>query len=212
MNGQVNEPYLEEKYLGVTIKNNLKWESHIANCVKKGNRMIGMIKKTFTYMNKDMFNSLYKALVRPMLEYCTQIWNPHLEKDIIALEKVQRRATKIVPQLNKLPYEERLDALKLYPLKDRRMRGDMIAVYKMMNGLIDVNRDVILPMVNNPKAGTRSHNQQLKGKPVKTESRKCFFTQRIVLPWNTLSPDTVNSTSVNMFKARYDNEKLSRYQ
>ena len=177
MKDQPIEAYSEEKDLGVTITNNLKWETHIANCVKKGNRMVGMIRNTFSYMNKDMFNSLYKALVRPMLEYCTQVWNPHLEKDITALEKVQRRATKLVPQLSNLPYEERLSRLKLYPLKDRRMRGDMIAVYKMINGLIDVDREKIIPMVNTSTItgiSTRSHNQQLKGKHVKTESRKSF--------------------------------------
>ena len=214
MNGQNIASPGEEKDLGVTLTNTLKWETHVSNCVKKGNRMVGMIKKTFSYMNQDMFLCLYKALVRPMLEYCTEVWNPHLEKDIKALENVQRRATKLVPQLSKLPYDERLRSLKLYPLKDRRMRGDMITVYKMMNGMIDINRDKIIPMLKTPLNGinTRSHDKQLKGSIVRTESRKSFFTQRIVLPWNTLSTETVNSTSVTMFKGRYDNERLSGYQ
>ena len=203
----------EEKDLGVTITNTLKWETHVSNCVKKGNRMVGMIKNTFSFMNQDMFLCLYKALVRPMLEYCTEVWNPHYEKDIKALENVQRRATKLVPQLSKLSYDERLKSLKLYPLKDRRLRGDMITVYKMMNGMIDINKDKIIPMHKTPLNGinTRSHDKQLIGNIVRTESRKSFFSQRVVLPWNTLSTETVNSTSVAMFKGRYARERLSGY-
>ena len=212
MNGHSIAPHSEEKDLGVTITNSLKWETHVSNCVKKGNRMVGMIKKTFSYMNQDMFLCLYKALVRPMLEYCTEVWNPYLEKDIKALENVQRRATKLVPNISKLSYDDRLRSLKLYPLRDRRLRGDMITVFKMMNGMVDINKDKIIPLKTPPSGiNTRSHNKQLKGSVVRTESRKSFFTQRIVLPWNTLSTDTINSTSVTMFKGRYDKERLSGY-
>ena len=101
----------------------------------KANRMIGIIKKTFSYLNKDMFIALYKAFIRPHLEYCPEIWNPHLVKDISALEKVQRRATKLIPEYKDLQYEERLQRLKLFPLVKRRLRGDMITTYKIINGL-----------------------------------------------------------------------------
>ena len=121
-------PVTEEKDLGVQMSYDLKWTSHITGAVKKANRMVGLIKHTFTYMNKEMFLVLYKTLVRPLLEYCPQVWSPYLNKDINILEKVQQRATKIVPELHNLPYEERLKQLKLYTLKERRLRGDMILV------------------------------------------------------------------------------------
>ena len=75
--------------------------------------MIGMVKRTFSYMDEDMFNALYKTFIRPMLEYSPQVWNPHLARNIVALEKVQRRATKMVPSLRNMPYEQRLISLKL---------------------------------------------------------------------------------------------------
>ena len=156
-----------------------------------------------------MFKILYKTLIRPHFEYCPQVWSPYLAKDINTLENIQRRATKIVPELCNLSYEDRLKELQLFPLKDRRLRGDMITTYKMLNGLIKVDLEQIVP--THGLSSTRSHAQQLKGQLVKGNMRKNFFTQRIVLPWNNLSNDTISSDTVNTFKGNYDREVLGQY-
>ena len=72
----------EETDLGVTISEDLSWSKQVAKCAKKANRALGMIKHTFCYMDKDMFIPLYKALVRPHMEYCPQVWSPYLQRDI----------------------------------------------------------------------------------------------------------------------------------
>ena len=202
-------PTEEEKDLGVIISSDLKWNKQVVASAKKANKMIGLIKHTFTHMDKDMFLVLYKTLVRPLLEYCPQVWSPYMVKDVEILENIQRRATKIIPELYDLPYEQRLKELKLFPLKDRRIRGDMISTYKMINGLIKINCNKIVPMHNT--AATRSHCQQLKGQIVKCNTRKNYFTQRIVLPWNALSTNTISSDTVTTFKGRYDKEMLGHY-
>ena len=93
-----------------------------------------VIKRTFNHIDAESFAILYKAYIRPHLEYCVQAWCPYLKKDIKTLEKVQRRATKLVPKLRKQPYNQRLKALNLYPLEVRRIRGDLIETFKIMNG------------------------------------------------------------------------------
>ena len=157
-----------------------------------------------------MFLSLYKTLIRPHLEYCPQVWSPSYKKDIEELEKVQRRATKLVPELHDVPYEERLKILKLYPLQERRQRGDMILAFKMLNGMLDIDTEKLLPL-NRSTSNTRSHDLQLKYNVAKTISRNSFFTKRIVRPWNTLSNRIVESDTVNTFKGRYDKDKLGIY-
>lgn len=87
----------EEKDLGVTFQPNLKFDKHIDNSVLKANRVLVVIRNSFEYLEKDTFLTLYKSLIRPRLEYGTSVWNPHLKKDIRRIERVQRRATKIVP-------------------------------------------------------------------------------------------------------------------
>ena len=200
----------EEKDLGVIVCDDMSWAKQVDSCAKKAYRVIGMIKNTFTYINKEMFIVLYQTLVRPHLEYCYQVWNPYLKKDITVLEKVQRRATKIVPELHDLSYEERLRALNLYPLEERRLRGDMITVFKMVKGLMNVNSIKLLQLFHGP-INTRSHDYQIQGNLNKKNVRHYFFTQRVILSWNQLSKYTVNSTSIELFKERYDKERLANY-
>ena len=87
----------QEKDLGVEIDNKLSFDQHIQEKVKKANMMAGWVRRSFQYMNKFIFNMLYKSLVRSHLEYAAPVWNPHLAKHIDKIEEVQIRATKMVP-------------------------------------------------------------------------------------------------------------------
>ena len=107
---------------------------------------LGIIKRSFKYIDNNSFSILYKAYIRPHLEYCVQAWNPYQIGDIKTLEKVQRRATKLVKSLRYKPYDERLKILKLYPLEVRRTRGDLIEVFKIINGLEDINPKEFITM------------------------------------------------------------------
>ena len=129
----------KEKDLGVIMQNDLKWNSQCTKAVKTANRVLGMIRRSFSYLNKDIALHLYKTLVRPHLEYCVQAWRPHLKKDIELMEGVQRRATKLVPSMRNYSYEERLKLFGLTTLETRRIRGDLIEVFKILKGYEDVN-------------------------------------------------------------------------
>ena len=85
---------------------------------------------------------LYKAIVRPHLEYCIQAWNPYLRKYVDMLDKIQRRATKLIPGLRDLTYEERLKECGLTTLETRRLRGDQIEVFKILNGYENIDSNI----------------------------------------------------------------------
>ena len=127
----------EEKDLGVIIDEKLLFETHLIEKVNVANRNMGIIRRTFKFLDETTFQYLYKAQVRPHLEYANSVWKPYKAKDIDLLEKVQRRATKQIPGFRELSYEERLRKLGLYTLAYRRLRGDLIEVCKILTGLTD---------------------------------------------------------------------------
>jgi len=99
--------------------------------------MIGLLKRNFINTDCKTFILLYKALVRSHLEYANSVWSPYKKSDIEQIEKIQKRAAKLVITLRKLPYKNRLILLQLHALKYRRLRGDMIEVFKIVNDIYD---------------------------------------------------------------------------
>ena len=140
--------------------------------------------------------------MRPHLEYGAPIWNPRLKRDITELEKVQRRATRQLPQLKGLSYEDRMRKLQLPTLRYRRLRGDMIETYKLLHDIYDP----ILPKLLDPveKSTTRGHSFRLPKKSAKNNIKGHVFSHKIVNDWNSLPQDVVSAPSVNAFKNRLD--------
>ena len=190
-----------EKDLGVVITDDLKSADQVASAAAAANSMLWRIRKTFTCLDEHTVPALYKVLVRPRLEYAVQAWAPQLRKDIIRLEKVQRRATKMIPGLASMSYEERLERLNLTALEERRHRGDMIEVYKILSG-IDKIQDNFLELDANRR--TRGHMLKLKKLRHRTQKRTMFFTARIVNKWNELPDWVVQAKTVSSFKNQYD--------
>ena len=157
-----------------------------------------------------MFMKLYPVLVRPHLEYCVQVWSPHFRRDIKLIEGVQRRATKLVPELRELSYEERLERLGLTTLEERRVRGDLIETYKIITGKEKIDREKffhIIPPRGNPDL---RHNKKIYKKRCETDVRKHFFTQRVIDNWNGRSKEVVESEKTGTFKKRLDREDKER--
>ena len=172
--------------------------------VNKANRILGLIRRSFSYLDNKIFKQLFQALVRPHLEYASSVWSPHLKKDIKLIENVQKRATKLLPGMDELDYKDRLKKLDLPTLRYRRMRGDMIETYKILHNIYDTQ--VSEGILNTaPDKWTRGHNLSLKKSRFKLDVRKYAFTVRITDIWNNLPQHVVNAPSVKSFENRLDN-------
>ena len=114
----------EERDLGIVASNYLKPSLQCARAAQKAMQVSEIIKRNFCMNNKEDFRLLFNGYVRLHLEYCVQVWSPYLKKDTECIEKVQRRATKLVKRLNYMTYEERLKALGITSLeKKENKRG-----------------------------------------------------------------------------------------
>ena len=192
----------EEKDVGVIVTKDLKASRQCIEAVKKANKTLGMIKRNFRNLNKDIVIRLYKQLVRPHLEYAVQAWSPYLKKDIKLIEGVQRRATKIIPSFKSLEYRERLKRLRLTTLKRRRSRGDMIETYKILTGKEQIDRSLMFKL--SKYRGTRGHQFKLYKPHSRLDIRKNFFSQRVITRWNKLPAEVVDVKTVNDFKIKID--------
>src|SRR6218665_2667058 len=132
--GKVLKVSEEERDLGVIMHRSAKPSRQCAEASNKANSTLGMIRRTIVTREKDTILRLYKSLVRPQLEYCIQVWRPYPKQDMENLEKVQRRATKMIQGYKDLSYEERLIRCGLTTLEKRRSRGDLIEAYKIITG------------------------------------------------------------------------------
>ena len=148
----------------------------------------------------------------------------HKRKYIDLLEGVQRRATRLVPELRRLiydkrikqwrrlSYEERLTELSLPRLEDRRIRGDMIETYKIITGKEDVKAEKLFKMAKVRGARNNTHCRKIESKSKKLGVRRNFFSQRVIKKWNSLTKDEVTAKKTSDFKARYDQRELGRKQ
>ena len=148
------------KDLGIVIDSQLTFDEEVATRARKANNVMGILRRSFTHLNEEMFLLLFKAMVRPHLEYAVAAWAPHLRRHIDKLESVQRRATKQVPGLGTLSYQERLKKLNLPSLEFRRMRGDIIEVFKILSGKYDINYQDFFQLQQAPH-NTRGHTKKV---------------------------------------------------
>ena len=205
--GVVLEAVEEEKDVGVMVSNTLKPSSQCAKAAKKANQVLGQMVRAFHYRDKHTWIKLYKTYVRCHLEYSIQAWSPWTEGDKKMLEAVQRRAVGMVSGLEGRSYEERLKECGLTSLEDRRQRGDMIEVWKILHGKEDVDPSTLFSMANDAADQiTRSSSYSLNVvKPkFKNDPRKYFFSVRSCETWNNLSYSVRESKSLNTFKNNYD--------
>ena len=186
LNGHVLDTVTEQKDLGVYISNDLKPNFHVNKTVKKGNQMVGLIRRCFTDLTQTKVKKLYEAIVRPILEYGSPAWNPYLQKDISALEKVQDRCSKLCSPPLSLP-----------SLAHRRKQADLCETYKYTHKCYKTDPTALFSYA---ELQLRGHPYKLSQQYARTEVRKNFFANRVVSDWNELDEGLVCAKDPESFK------------
>lgn len=202
LDGSALQEVHQEKDLGIIVDQELKFHQQTAAAAAKASQMLAVVNRSFAHIDSFTLPLLYKTLVRPHLEYGNLAWGPFGKTDQRRLERVQRRATRLVASLKSHPYEERLQMLKLPSLHFRRRRGDMIAVYQLLHGGMSLNAEEILK--KSRYQATRGHGWKLDKPRVRTASRQHAFSVRVVSEWNSLPARVVSAPTLSQFKAELD--------
>ena len=194
-----------EKDLGVHVDCQLKFENHIQSQVKKARSTAAVINSNITHKVPIVMLPLFKSMVRSLVEYGNSVWAPYLKKHIVTIENVQRHYTKKIRGMKHKTYKERLMALKLPSLYYRRMRGDLIEVFKIVHGIYDpITTKSLLTRVSDSSI-TRKHNKfKLTKQRTNKNGYKYFFTNRVINLWNSLPDNIADAKSINSFKNKID--------
>lgn len=198
-----------EKDLGIEVASDLKSTTQCVAACKKANRMLGMVYRHIVNKTPDIMLRLYKTLVRPHVEYCVSAWSPCYRKDKELIERVQHRFTRMVHSMSHLEYGERLRRLNLWTLEERRNRADLIEVFKIYTGLTMVRLTDFFTL-NSGIKGTRGHTAKLVKVRCEKNTRKHFFSLRVIDRWNALDEETVAAPSVGAFKSRLNKIRSTR--
>ncbi len=206
LHGHTLEVVSSVKYLGLTISKDLKWEQHINMICTKANRTLAFLRRNITVASIAIKERAYKALVRPLVEYASAVWDPYLKQDINKLEMVQRRAARYVTNRtrNTSSVTDMLNRLNWRSLEDRRRDSRLCALYKSTNGKLALETQGKL--VPPTRRSRNTHDRSFQVPHCRIESRRMSFYLRTIRDWNGLPQDFVHATSPDTFR-----DKVSHY-
>lgn len=208
MAGALLKKVMSTNDLGVMFDSKLSFSVHCNSVANKGYMRANMLLRCFYTRDCDLQIKLFNTFVRPILEYNSPIWSPHLTKDITVIERVQKYFTKNLRGLKIIPYLQRLAVLKQPTLESRRSRADLIYLFKILNGFVDMNLKKFFVQSSNVSAcdmNLRGNAYKLFVPKPRTDMLKFSFVYRVCKLWNALPTVVCDTKSLAIFKSRLTN-------
>lgn len=197
-------PIVDEfKDLGVAYTNKLDFTPHIQSIVSRANARCAYIHRSFSTRSLKIYTLLFSTYVRPILEYCSDIWNPTTPGMVKLIESVQRRYSRIVFRkcgLRYVEYPERLRALGLPTLANRRHQADLVQTFKIIHGFLDILPRSVFHFPTTTR-NRRGHSLVIMTSRCRSQQSVAFLSNRIVSAWNHLSSSVVLSESIHSFRS-----------
>jgi hypothetical protein len=182
------------KYLGVTISDDMTWSNHIDKTASKANSKLGFLKRNIKTKDAEIKEKAYNMIVRPTMEYCSTVWDPHTKTQAETVEKVQRRAARWVTGRyhNTSSVSDMLQDLKWRDLSQRRVDSRLSMLYKVTHGLVDIPIGQFLTF----------NRDKIHFRPIyaRTQYYEFSFFPRTVCAWNSLHIDTLSAQTLDKFK------------
>ena len=211
INGSVIPKTSTIRDLGIMVSSDLSFSSHIEKIVRSATVTATRILKSIVQPNLSVYLKSYTSYVRPILEYASTVWSPYSKNEILLVERVQNRFTKIA--LNKINYEmyhnftkeERLTVFSLKSLQHRRIVYDLIECFKIVRGFGLHKHPVLDSMFILGGRQRRDGNSlYIRQEMVSTLQTQSFFKHRVTRIWNLLDEATVRSSTIESFKSKID--------
>ncbi len=186
----------------------MTWSAHISNITNKANSTLAFLRRNLKSCPEPLRVTAYQAMVRSVLEYSAAVWDPHYQKDIHSLEKIQRRGARFAKQ--NYDYQasvtKMLEDLEWDSLADRRLDLRLALMFKVVHGLVAVTAEDIGSTLQPADGRTRaSHQYKFKHIQTSTPQFRHSFFPRTISPWNKLTPEAAEATSVESFKQQLKN-------
>jgi hypothetical protein len=192
-----------EKDLGVLVTSGGKFDHHIDKTVKKANKMLGLIKRSFKSRNPEVLTEIFKRYIVPVLTYCSPLWNPGYKNHIMRLEMVQKRFIRVM--FGKGNYLENLKKVGLPTQEIRRRATDLILMHKIYHTKTPLKFSKIFEMSRSQKHTRGTSHKNLPVPKTNSNIRKHSFSVRCIKIWNDLPCSFRENDNLTMFKSNIYN-------
>jgi hypothetical protein len=205
LKGHVLEPTTTTKYLGIHLSHDMDWDDHIASITKKANSMLGFLRRNLKSAVTSTKTNAYKTIVRPHLEYCSTVWDPHHCDNRNRIEMVQRRAARYATGRyhNTSSVTSMLEDLGWETLESRRKKASLTMFYKIENKLVDINmEDYVMKGYDRTRSNHSKKYRQISNR--RSYFQNSFFPRTVPL-WNDLPAAAAEAPSLSSFKQELKN-------